>query len=63
MAVIHLVFLLGAAWLLAVALVITVRQPPSRRTERGADVPAFKPDPANHPIEADTPPPRHTVRD
>jgi hypothetical protein len=63
MAVIQLVLLLGAAWLLAAALIITVRQPPSCRTERKSNLPAFQPASAHHESEAPTPPPRTPVRD
>lgn len=63
MAIIHVVFLVAAMAFLAAALTLTLRgsaivraAPPTR-----SSLPAFEP--RSHTPEADSPPPRHTVRD
>lgn len=61
--VIHVVYLVGAVLLLLAAITITLRQPPVLRTARTFAPALPKPGPCDHTPEADTPPPRHTVRD
>ena len=63
MAVIHVVFLVAAMAFLATALAITLRGSVTVRAEPPArsSLPAFEP--RSHTPEADSPPPRHTVRD
>ena len=63
MAVIHVVFLVAAMLFLATALTITLRMPAARRAEPPAQWLLPASEPRSHTPEADSPPPRHAVRD
>lgn len=63
LAVIHVVYLVGVVLLLIAAITITLRHPPIGRTLRSLEPALPQSSPCDHTSKADTPPPRHTVRD
>lgn len=63
MVVIHVVFLVAAFAFLAIALTIALHTPTTRRAEPAAQPRVPASDPQGHTPEADSPPPRQSVRD